>query len=127
MGWIARALLGVSLAAGGITAAAAQSGEKVEIVINNNRDENIVMRFEYAFRDYTWKLMEHTIAAGDDITYRFPANIPGCERLREWRITDGILSISNAKGLVCEKRISLCDRVQMSMNVNKSECYWTGK
>jgi hypothetical protein len=103
----------------------AYADEKVEINVMNNRREDIVMRFEYAFRDYKWKLMEHTIEAGDDVTYRFPANIPGCERLREWRITDGLLSISNARGMVCQKRISLCDKFAMTMAVGDATCRWS--
>ena len=68
--------------------------------------------------------MTHVIDEGDDILYRFPANIPGCEKLRAWRITDGVLSILNDKGLVCEKRISLCDRIHMSMDVRQTACNW---
>ena len=108
-----------------LLATPARADEKVEINVMNNRDEAIVMRFEYAFRDYTWKLMEHTVAAQDDITYRFPANIPGCEKLRNWHITDGILSISNAKGPLCQKRISLCDKYETTMAVGITQCQWT--
>ncbi len=103
----------------------AQSEEKVEINIVNDRSEPIVMLFEYAFRDYTWKLMEHTIDAQDEITYRFPANIPGCERLRDWHITDGLLTISNAKGALCKKRISLCDKYMTRMDVGNATCDWS--
>ena len=106
-------------------AAPALAAEKVEINVLNNRQEGIVMRFEYAFRQYTWKLIEHPIDAGHDITYRFPANIPGCERLREWRITDGLLTISNARGPVCQKRISLCDKFAMTMAVGNADCRWS--
>jgi hypothetical protein len=110
---------------GAAAPATAQSDGKAEINIINNRDEAVVMRFEYAFRDYTWKLMEHTVAAQDEILYRFPSNIPGCERLRDWRITDGILTISNTKGTICQKRISLCDKVSTTMDVRQDVCNWT--
>lgn len=103
----------------------AAAADKVEINVMNNRSEPIVMRFEYAFRQYTWKLMEHPVSAGDDVTYRFPANIPGCERLREWRITDGLLTISNKQGPVCQKRISLCDKFAMTMDVGNANCKWS--
>ena len=112
-------------AVGMIALPASAQDEKVEINIVNNRKEAVVMRFEYAFRDYTWKLMEHTIDAQDEITYRFPANIPGCERLRDWRITDGILSISNARGALCQKRISLCDKFVTMMDVGDATCTWS--
>lgn len=113
-----------ALAAGWAGTASAQSAEKVEIAIMNNRHEPVTMQFKYAFREYTWTMMTHVIDEGDDILYRFPANIPGCEKLREWRITDGVLSILNTKGLVCEKRISLCDRVHMTMDVQETVCNW---
>lgn len=106
---------------------AQDASNRVEINVLNNRPEAVTMKFEYAFRQYKWKMMEHVIDGGDDVPYRFPANIPGCERLREWHITDGVLSINNDKGLICEQRISLCDRVQMTMDVRPSACYWTGK
>jgi hypothetical protein len=44
--------------------------------------------------------------------------------LREWRITDGVLTISNARGPLCQKRISLCDRHQMTMDVGDATCQW---
>lgn len=103
----------------------ARAADKVEINVSNDRDEAIVMRFEYAFRDYTWKLMEHKIDAGDGVLYRFPANIPGCERLRDWHITDGILTISNANGPLCTKRVSLCDKYETTMAVGKANCKWS--
>ncbi len=102
LGFLLAALLGGTVHA--------QSQDKAAINIINSRNEAVVMRFEYAFREYTWKLIEHTIDPQDDITYLYPSNIPGCERLREWRITDGLLTISNAKGPLCQKRISLCDK-----------------
>ena len=46
--------------------AAAQQTEKVEIFIANNRSEAITMRFDYAFRQYTWNLIQANVAAGDD-------------------------------------------------------------
>jgi hypothetical protein len=103
----------------------AQSGDKAEINIINNRSEAVVMRFDYAFRDFTWNLIEHAIAPRDEITYRFPSNIPGCEYIRDWHITDGLLTISTTNGPICEKRVSLCDKITTVMNVGLSECRWT--
>ncbi len=103
----------------------AQTQEKVEINVVNNRDEAITMHFDYAFRDYNWNLMQHTLEAGADVIYRFPANIPGCERLRDWHITDGVLTITNARGALCAKRISLCDKFAMTMAVNMAQCNWS--
>ncbi len=99
--------------------------EKAEINIINNRSEAVAMRFDYAFRQYTWNLIRANIDANDEVTYRFPSNIPGCERLREWRITDGLLVISNARGMICQKRISLCDKIGATMEVGTQFCDWS--
>ena len=101
--------------------------EKSEIVVNNDRPEPVTMRFEYAFRNLTWKLAEEPMEPGGSLIYRFPVNIPGCDKLREWHITDGVLSITNARGLVCTKRISLCDRLKSTMEVQGPACYWTDR
>ncbi len=115
----------LALLAGGSTAGAQDEDEKAQIDIINNRNEKISMRFEYAFRQYTWTLIEHPIEAQDDVIYRYPSNIPGCEHLREWGIVDGILTISNARGPLCQKRVSLCDKHLTTMTVNNATCDWT--
>jgi hypothetical protein len=101
--------------------------EKAEITVTNNRDEPVLMTFDYAFRQYTWNLVKHEISAQDEILYRFPSNIPGCEYMREWQITDGVLRISNGSGLLCEKRISLCDKRVSSMAIEAKACRWADK
>jgi hypothetical protein len=121
---IAGAALPAALALLFAAQAAQAATEKSEIVVNNDRNEPVTMRFEYAFRNYTWKLVEEPMDAGGSLTYRFPVNIPGCDKLRDWHITDGVLSIHNAKGLVCTKRVSLCDRLTSTMDVQGGACYW---
>jgi hypothetical protein len=101
-----------------------QAQEKAEIVVSNGRNEPLVMRFDYAFRQYSWRLMEHEIAVGDEITYRFPSNIPGCEKLHEWGIADGVLTVSNAAGPLCQQRVSLCDKSAVFMDVGPTRCTW---
>ena len=59
---------------------------------------------------------------GQEITYRYPSDIPGCEQLRKWGIADGILTVSNAAGPLCERRISLCDKHAVFMDVGCREC-----
>ena len=71
--------------------------------------------------------MQHEIEPQDDVVYRFPSNIPGCQYLRDWQITDGVLRISNAKGLLCEKRISLCDKRASLMTVGATACRWADR
>jgi hypothetical protein len=105
--------------------AAAQDQEKAEIIITNDSNTPVVMSFDYAFRDYTWNLITHEIPARDEITYRFPSNIPGCQYLREWRITDGLLKISSGGSVMCEQRISLCDKRASTMAVRgNNRCNW---
>jgi hypothetical protein len=98
--------------------------DKAEIFVANNRNEPVTMTFHYAFRQYTWSIMQHQIESQDDVLYRFPSNIPGCQYLRDWQITDGILRIANAGGLLCEKRISLCDKRASAMTVGATSCGW---
>ncbi len=99
--------------------------EKAEIRISNNRTDPITMRFSYAFRNYTWKLIEHSVSPLDEITYRYPSNIPGCEKLHEWGIADGLLVIEGKAGMICQKRVSLCDKAAMAMDVPASgTCTW---
>ena len=102
----------------------AQNEEKAEIVVSNGRNEPLVMRFEYAFREHTWRLMEHEIAVDGEITYRYPSNIPGCEKLHEWGIADGVLTVSNTSGPLCQKRVSLCDKTTSYMEVGLQKCTW---
>lgn len=122
-----RTLAAAAVCLGLCAGAALAQEEKAQIDIVNERAEGVTMRFDYAFRQYTWNLIVARIDAGDEITYRFPSNIPGCERLREWRITDGLLSISNARGMICQKRISLCDKIAAVMIVGGSVCNWSVK
>jgi len=98
--------------------------EKAEIIVSNGRNEPLVMRFDCAFRQYSWRLIEHRIAVGDEATYRYPSNIPGCEKLHEWGIADGILTISNDTSTLCQQRVSLCDKSAVYMDVGLKECTW---
>jgi hypothetical protein len=102
----------------------AQSAEKAEIRVFNNSHEPITMRFSYAFRDHTWKLAEQAMPIDTDIVYRFPSNIPGCEKLHEWGIADGVLSLWSKGTLICDKRVSLCDKGVTTMDVRETECRW---
>lgn len=109
----------------GFTAVAhAEDERKAQITVSNGRREPIVMRFDYAFRDRTWRLMERAVPVEEDITYRYPSHIPGCEKLHEWGIADGILTVSNTAGPLCQKRISLCDANTVFMDVERDRCVW---
>ena len=107
-----------------IVSAHAQSDEKAEITVSNGRNEPLVMRFDYAFRQYTWNLMKQEVAVDGEITYRYPSNIPGCEKLHEWGIADGILTVSDNAGPLCQKRVSLCDKTVTYMDVGLEQCTW---
>ena len=103
---------------------AASAQEKAEIQVANDRLETIKMRFSYAFRDYKFTLMERDMESGSDIIYRFPVNIPGCDKMRDWGIVDGVLSITSAKETLCEERVSLCDKAVSIMKVEATQCAW---
>ena len=83
-------------------AAHAKEERKAEIIVSNGRTEPLVMRFEYAFRAHTWKLMERPIPVGEDLTYRYPSHIPGCEKLHEWGIADGVIVESGPPAQIFE-------------------------
>jgi hypothetical protein len=106
------------------TAVQAQEDRKATITVSNGRSESLVMRFDYAFRDRTWRLMEQPVPIGEDLTYRYPSHIPGCEKLHEWGIADGILTVSNAEGPLCRRRVSLCDANIVFMDVELDKCSW---
>jgi hypothetical protein len=106
------------------TAAHAQEERKATITVSNGRSEPLVMRFDYAFRDRTWNLMERPVPVGQDLTYRYPTHIPGCEKLHEWGVADGILTVSNSEGALCRKRVSLCDANVVFMDVGRDKCFW---
>jgi hypothetical protein len=104
--------------------ALAQTQEKAQIIVSNERNEPVVMQFAYAFRQYSWDLMRQEIPSDGELTYRFPVGLPGCEKLHEWGLADGLLTISNASGTLCAKRISLCDQTAVAMHVQMSQCVW---
>ena len=104
--------------------AQAQETRKASITVSNGRAEALTMRFDYAFRDRTWRLMERPIPVDEQLTYRYPSHIPGCEKLHEWGIADGVLTVSNGEGPLCQKRISLCDANIVTMDVEETKCLW---
>jgi len=108
-----------------VAPACAQETEKAEITVANNRAAAVVMRFEYTFHGRSWRLMQHDVDGGDAVEYRYPSNIPGCEKLREWGLTDGLLTIYDDGGSICQERVSLCDKVVAVMQVDPaSQCTW---
>jgi hypothetical protein len=107
-----------------VATAHAADERKAQITVSNGRTEPLVMRFEYAFGERTWKLMERPIPVDEDLTYRYPSHIPGCEKLHEWGIADGVVTVSNTEGPLCRKRISLCDANVVHMDVLATTCTW---
>jgi len=119
-------LIAAALTAGLLAAAPAlaQAEPKAEITVSNYRAEAITMAFDYVFREYKWNLMRRGIEEDGEIIYRYPSNIPGCERLKAWGIDQGRLTISNAKGDICQKQISICDQTATTMEVRDRVCNW---
>lgn len=93
------------------------------ITIENRRSEAVTMRFAYALKHYRWDLASRPVAAGQELVYPFPPTLPGCEKLRDWHVTDGVVSISDSQGMFCELRLSLCDAGDR-VAVHEDRCYW---
>lgn len=93
------------------------------ITIQNQRGEPVTMRFAYALKNYQWDLASRPVPAGQEMLYPFPAALPACEKLRDWHIADGVVSISDSQGLFCELRLSLCDAGD-KVAVHDDRCYW---
>lgn len=93
------------------------------ITIQNQRDEAVTMHFAYALKHYQWNLASRPVAAGQELVYPFPPVLPGCEKLRDWHIADGVVSIHDSQGMFCELRLSLCDAGDR-VAVREDRCYW---
>lgn len=108
-----------------VCAAAAMSADSEPggITIENRRGETVTLRFAYALKHYQWDLASRPVAAGQDLTYPFPAALPACDKLRDWHLTDGVVSISDSQGMFCELRLSLCDAGDR-VAVHEDRCYW---
>ncbi len=97
---------------------------KTEINVRNLRDAPILMRFAYVFHDHRFTLMEHEIPTGDDISYRFPVGLPGCERLKSWGLDIGTVTLLSKGDVVCEQSVSLCDRHLLWGDARADRCTW---
>ncbi len=122
-GWIRKTTLGLMVFATMVAPVAAQDEEKAVMVVQNFRPETITMDFSYVFREYTWSLVERDISVDSDLTYKFPAGLPGCEYLIDWDIDNARLTISNSRGVICTKDVSICERRTVTVEVRNRVCY----
>lgn len=95
----------------------AQIEEKAVMLVQNYRDETITMDFSYIFSSYSWQLMERDIGIDSDLTYKFPTGLPGCTYLQDWDIDNARLTISNDRGVICTKDVSICERRTITIEV----------
>lgn len=101
----------------------AQGEDKAVMLVQNYRNETITMDFSYVFSDYSWQLMERDIGVDGDLTYKFPTGLPGCNYLSDWDIDNARLTISNDRGVICTKDVSICERRTISIEVRGKVCY----
>lgn len=101
----------------------AQDEEKAVMLVRNYRNETITMDFSYVISDYSWQFMERDIGLDGDLTYKFPTGFPGCDYLIDWDIDNARLTISNSKGVICTKDISICERRTVTIEVRSKVCY----
>ncbi|MBT5241811.1 MAG: hypothetical protein HOH20_00100 [Rhodospirillaceae bacterium] len=101
----------------------AQDDEKAVMLVQNYRSETITMDFSYVLADYSWQLMERDIGIDGDLTYKFPTNLPGCDYLIDWDIDNARLTVSNERGIICTKDVSICERKMISIEVRSNVCY----
>lgn len=113
----------IALLIGLCVPAIAQDKEKAVMIIQNFRPEVITMDFSYVYRDYSWKLVERDVNVDSDLTYKFPTGLPGCEYLIDWDIDNARLTISNSRGVICTKDVSICERRTVTVEVRNRVCY----
>jgi len=113
----------IALLIGLCVPAIAQDEEKAVMIIQNFRPEVITMDFSYVYRDYSWKLVERDVNVDSDLTYKFPTGLPGCEYLIDWDIDNARLTISNSRGVICTKHVSICERRTVTVEVRNRVCY----
>lgn len=101
----------------------AQDEDKAVMLVQNHRNETITMDFSYVISKYSWQLMERNIGVDGDLTYKFPTSLPGCEQLMNWDIDNARLTISNSKGVICTKDVSICERRTITIEVRNRVCY----
>lgn len=102
----------------------AQDDEKAEITVTSFRNEEISLKYEYVFRQYSWAIMNYTLEPAGEVTYRRPANLLGCSQLKSWGIDQGRFSISAADQDVCTGPLSICDTTNYAIEVHKGGCKW---
>ena len=105
------------------TAAQAQE-EKAEISVTSFRNDAVVVKYEYVFKEYEWAIMSYELAGQDEVTYRRPANLPGCNLLKDWGIDQGRFSVSTGNESICTGPLSICDTTNYTIEVHPGGCKW---
>ncbi|NKB44792.1 MAG: hypothetical protein GKS03_11000 [Alphaproteobacteria bacterium] len=101
----------------------AQDEEKAVMLVQNYRNETITVDFSYVLSDYAWQLMEREIGIDGDLTYKFPTNLPGCNYLVDWDLDNARLTVTNDRGVICTKDVSICERKTITIEVRNKVCY----
>ncbi|MBL8630379.1 MAG: hypothetical protein JNM81_12155 [Rhodospirillaceae bacterium] len=104
--------------------AASGQEDKTEIQVTSFLNDVATLKYEYVFRQYSWALMSYDLDAQDDVTYRRPANLPGCKQLIDWGIDKGRFTITSNDKEVCSGPLSICDMRNFSIEVHPGGCKW---
>ncbi|MSO97630.1 MAG: hypothetical protein EXR11_05340 [Rhodospirillaceae bacterium] len=105
----------------------AQEEEKAQVVVTNFRNEPVTIKYVYVFRDYSWAFMTHELDANGEITYRRPANLPGCKQLVDWGIDKGRFVILANNAELCDEPMSICEVTNYTVEVHNVGCKWKKK
>ncbi len=103
-------------------AAQDEQSEKTEIYVDNRRTEAVTMQFAVGLKSMSWKVMEQPVGPGEDLTYRFPVNLPACESLEKLGIK-GVVTIVAPSGIVCQQDVRLCNATKWQGDV-RERCDW---
>jgi hypothetical protein len=112
----------VAAAVAGVPVRAQEGDGKAEIVISSFMTDTVTVTYDYVFREYSWNLMTYDLAGQDEVTYRRPANLPGCKQLAEWGIDQGRFTILAGGKQHCTGPLSICDRTNWSIEVHPGGC-----
>lgn len=104
------------------TVASAQSEEKAQIIVTSFRKDTVTVKYDYVFKSFAWNLMTYALSPEGEITYKRPANLPGCKQLGQMGIDQGKFTIAANNVEVCSGPLSICDTTNYEIEVHERGC-----
>jgi hypothetical protein len=105
-------------------AATAQTEQKAQVIATNLRNDAVVLKYEYTLREYSWSIMTHELGGNDEVTYRRPANLPGCKQLMEWGLDKGRFVVYARGNELCDEPMSICETTSYTLTIRNVSCQW---